>query len=372
MIKILFFIEHLGGGGAEKVLCNLVNEMDQNSFDITVQTIWKTDPSKFLKSGIRYRSCFDSPGKTMNMLFRIEAAAGILYPLHMKDDYDIEVAFLECGATKIVAGSSNHRGKKIAWVHCDLTQKMHDMADPQKFVRQSTSWYQKYNRIVCVSQNVKDSFDKLFGIPEKTCVLYNTVNDADIRAKAEAKLPELLKKRRLTIVAIGRLSSEKHYDMLLRVHKRLLDETILHDLWIVGEGDQRKQLEIMIAENNLGDSVRLCGFQVNPYPYMKTADLLVCSSRYEGLSTFITEGLVLGKPIVTTACSGMRELLGESEFGLITENSEDALLEGLRTMLRDASLRQQFAQRAARRGLDFSARTLTNQTEEFFLNILKE
>ena len=58
MIKILFFIENLSGGGAEKVLCNLVNAMDQSKFDITVQTLWKADAEKHLKSGIRYRYCY--------------------------------------------------------------------------------------------------------------------------------------------------------------------------------------------------------------------------------------------------------------------------------------------------------------------------
>ncbi len=82
--------------------------------------------------------------------------------------------------------------------------------------------------------------------------------------------------------------------------------------------------------------------------------------------------MVLGKPVVTTDCTGMKELLGDSEYGLITENSEEALLEGMRTMLRDAGLRERYAARAAERGRDFSARQLTEKTERFFLNILED
>ena len=78
------------------------------------------------------------------------------------------------------------------------------------------------------------------------------------------------------------------------------------------------------------------GFRDNPYCLMGTADLLVCSSVFEGFSTFITEGLILGKPIVTTDVSGMRELLGDSEYGLITANDDEAFYEGVKRMLAEA------------------------------------
>lgn len=368
-VKILFFIEELRAGGAEKVLCNLVNEMDQSRFQITVQTLWKSDAAACLKPGIRYRYCYSKKSRINNYRSRVEAAAGLTYPLHIKGDYDIEVAYLECGATKIMAGSTNKKAKKVAWVHCDLTMKM---ADPKAFAEKASKWYEKYDRVVCVSQNVKDSFDRMFGIPEKTVVLYNTVDDAEIRSKAEVELPGLPEKRRLTAVTLGRLTHQKAYDRLLKVHKTLHDEGFAYDLWILGEGPDREKLEQYIAENDLSDSVRLFGYCTNPYPYIKAADLLVCSSRYEGFSTFVTEGMILGKPVVTTDCTGMRELLGDSAYGLITGNSEEALHEGMRRMLGDPSLREHFTAKAAVRGRDFSARKLTESTERFLIALLEE
>jgi len=368
-IKILFLIENLIGGGAEKVLCDLVNHMDQDAFEITVQTLWKADAEKFLRPGIRYRYCYASQSRVNSWRSRAEIALGLCYRLHIKDDYDIEVAYLECGATKILAGSTNKQAKKVAWVHCDLALKM---SDPEAFVQKAAKWYEKFDRVICVSQNVKDSFDQLFGISEKTTVLYNTVDDVDIRRKAEAFLPDIPKKRRLTIVSVGRLSPEKGFDRLLRVHKALLDSGLIHDLWIVGEGNQRGTLEKTISEDNLYCSVRLFGYQQNPYPIMKEADLLVCPSFFEGFSTFVTEGLILGKPIVTTACSGMRELLGESEFGLITENSSEGLLEGMRRILKDEALRAAYADRALTRGKDFSARKLAQMTEDYLFDLIRD
>ncbi len=368
-IKSLFFRETLTCGGAEKVLCNLVNEMDQSVFDITVHTLWRAVAEKHLKPGIRYRYCYAAKNKVNGYRSRIEASLGLTYPLYVKDAYDIEVAYLEFGATKVLSHSTNKKAKKVAWVHSDLERKL---AGRTHTILKAAEQYKAYDRIVCVSQTAKKGFVRLFGREEDVSVVYNTVDDAAIRQKAELAPAVPLQIRRLTAVTAGRLSSEKQYDMLLRMHKSLLTEGIAHDLWIVGEGDQRGILEDYIARNNLNDSVTLFGFQNNPYPYMKAADLLVCSSRYEGLSTFVTEGLILGKPVVTTECSGMRELLGDSKFGKITENNEEALRAGMRQLLSNDEMRSSLAERASERGRAFSARQLTEKTEQFFLNLSEE
>ena len=294
---------------------------------------------------------------------------GLTYPLHIKGDYDIEVAYLECGATKIMAASTNKQAKKAAWVHCDLELKSED---PAAFSRKAAKWYRSFDRVVCVSQNVKDSFDRMFGASEKSLVLYNTIDDAEIRNQANMTLPEMPPKRKTTVVTVGRLTHQKGYDRLLIIHKLLVHMGFDYDLWILGEGEDREKLEGYIMENQLSDSVKLFGYCANPYPYIRDADLLVCSSRYEGFSTFVTEGIILGKPVVTTDCTGMREMLGDSKYGLIVDNTEDALLAGMRKMLNDRALCQKYAECAAKRGLDFSARKLTEQTEQFFINLFQE
>lgn len=368
-VKILFFIENLSGGGAEKVLCNLVNAMNRKKFEITVETLWRGEAARYLKDGIRYRYCYSGENRMNQYRSRIEAAAGLTYPFYIKDDYDIEVAYLEFGSTKILSRSTNKHAKKIAWVHSDLKRKLDNAPNA---LEKAKKQYDAFDSIVCVSQTVKDSFVELFGREEDTVVLYNTLNESEIRRLAQLTPAELPAKKRLTVVAAGRLAVEKQYDMLLRVHKRLLDNDIEHDLWIVGEGSEREKLEAYISDNHLVESVTLLGFQTNPYPYMRNADILVCSSRYEGLSTFVAEGLILGKPIVTTDCSGMRELLGDSEYGLITENSEEALFIGMKKMLETEAERKRYAKLAGIRGEAFSERSLTEKTEQFFLNIVED
>ncbi len=369
MLKILFFIDSLSNGGAEKVLRTLVNNMDQRKFSVTVQTLEKVDPQEYLIPGIRYKAvnrCKTVWGKKLfHLWIRICAELKWLYPLYIKDDYDIEVAYLECGPTKILAGSTNEKARKLAWVHCDLTKKEGIAAQTEKLKK----YYSTYDKVICVSESVKDSFIQLFGDKPEAVVLYNVNDEEDIQKKAQAFA--VLKEDMPVMVAVGRLAEEKGFDRLINACSMLKQDGYRFQLQILGEGPDRRSLEKMIRLNNLEDRVQLMGFQTNPYPYMQAADLIVCSSRYEGFSTVVTEALILGKPVVTTPCSGMDELLGDNEFGLIAEDSVEGIYLGMSQMLGNAELRVQYAQKAAIRGKNFSKEKLVKQTEQFFEDLLK-
>lgn len=366
MTNILFFIDDLAGGGAEKVLRTLVNNMDQSKFQITVHTINATDPEGLLVPGIRYRAinrCKTALGKKLfSYWIRLCAELKWLYPLYIKDDYDIEVAYLECGPTKIIAGSTNKKAKKIAWVHCDVKKRPEFVNQTEKLKK----YYQAYDKIVCVSSTVKQSYTALFGDNPESLVLYNVNDDMQIRNLAQTSSIE--KPRCPVLAAIGRLSYEKGNDRLLEACSMLKVAGYNFRLQLIGEGPERQKLELFVQKFGLSNHVDFLGFQSNPYPYMAGADLIVVPSRYEGLSTVVTEALILGKPVVATPCSGMRELLGDSEFGFITEDSVQGIYEGIKKMLDEPSLMAQYAAAAKERGLQFSGSAILKQTEDFFLN----
>ncbi len=363
MIKILFFIESLSGGGAEKVLKSLVNAMDTERFEITVATLFKEQIEGELKEGINYKYCYENRNALTNALMRAEAAAGLTYKLYLKGNYDIEVAYLECGSTKIISGSNNEKAKKLAWVHCDLSKKAENF---EAFVNSTKKYYKKFDRVVCVSEDVKSTFTKAYGNVPPAVVLYNCYDDDEILKKSEEPIVLDSEDGVPLCVAVGRLTSQKGFDRLLKAHKRLLDGGVVHKLLILGEGEDRKSLEGFIEQNGLSDSVSLLGFAENPYPYIKAASLYVCSSRYEGFSTTVTESLVLGTPVVTTDCTGMREILGNSEYGLIAENSEDGIFEGMKKMLTEKDVYLKYKEKSALRGQDFKEKNAVLKTESFF------
>lgn len=367
MIKILFFIESLTGGGAEKVLKSLVNALDFGKFEITVATLFKEDVKDELKSGIKYKYCYKSRSPLTNALMRLEAAAGLTYSLHLKGDYDIEVAYLECGATKIMAGSTNKKAAKVAWVHCDLSKKADDF---EAFVKSTKKYYEKYDRVVCVSEDVKASFTSAYGEAVPVVTLYNCYNDSEIIEKSKEPVKLSGASDLPLLVAVGRLTSQKGFDRLLKAHKRLISEGVFHKLLILGEGEDKKELEDYVNNNDLCDTVSLLGFKENPYPYIKAATAFVCSSRYEGFSTTVAESLILGTPVVTTDCTGMREILGDSEYGLITENSEDGIFEGIKKMLTEKDVYLKYKEKSALRGEEFKEKNAVLKTESFFESLI--
>ena len=368
MIKILFFIETLSGGGAEKVLQNLVNNMDNEKFDITVQTVWKENPDKYLNKNINYKYIYPCYSKLNNYKYRLSVLLKTIYPLHIKDNYDIEVAYLECGATKVISTSTNKKAKKIAWVHCDLSKKISNI---NEFKKKSVNWYKKFNKVACVSRDVERSFKSIYGNEFDTEVIYNVIDDYSIRDKANENVEDFSFDEKIpTIVSVGRLSPQKRFDRLIEAHKILLEEGFLNNLLIIGEGDEREKLEQIIKANGVQETVALLGFKDNPYPYIKNADLLACSSDYEGFSSFVAEGLILGKAIVTTKCNGMEELLGSSQYGIITECNAKALSKGIKKLLFDNRLKEEYEKNATERGKCFSIEASVQKTEDFF-NFIK-
>lgn len=368
-IKILFYIDTLIGGGAEKVLRNLVNSMDLSKFDITVQTTWQENGKELLADGINYKYCYKKRTPLSEILFRVQANAGLVYTSHIKDDYDIEVAYLEAAPTKLIASSTNKKAKKLAWVHCDLAKNTADIAG---FIAKTKPWYGKFDKIVCVSENVKTSFIKMFGNSPEVITVYNSIDDEEIRTKASETLAKTFSDDKPTVVSVGRLMPQKNMLRLLRATKKLLDKGNDFNLWILGEGTERPLLEKYIEENNLANNVTLFGFCDNPYPYIKAADFCICSSDYEGFSTFVTESLILGKTVVTTDCTGMRELLGNSEYGIITDFDDASFADGIEKFLKNPELLKSYTAKAKLRGHDFSKKDLTEKTESLFLEMLNK
>lgn len=151
----------------------------------------------------------------------------------------------------------------------------------------------------------------------------------------------------------------------MKIHKKLIEENIKNHIYILGIGEEKEKYEKYLTENNLTDTFTFLGYRDNPYKYVKKADLYVCSSRREGFSTAVTEALIVGTPVVSTNCSGAYELLGKNnEYGIVTENNEDALYEGIKKILTTPDLLEAYAAKAKERGKAFSTEKTVKAVEE--------
>lgn len=234
--------------------------------------------------------------------------------------------------------------------------------------QEALKYYNSFDRNVCVSNTVKEKFCT-FGINEdKTIVLYNTNEDQEIKERSEEPIDDMVfDKNTINMVSVGKLVPSKGYDRLLRIHNRLIKEGFAIHTYILGIGEHEDEFRKFIKENHLEDSFTLLGYKKNPYKYVKNCDLYVCSSRKEGFSTAVTEALIVGTPVISTKCSGAVELLGEhDEYGVVVENDEEALYEGLKELLSNDEKIQYYHEKAIERAVFFKKETRVREVEEMF------
>ena len=373
MKKILFVIESLSGGGAEKILVDLIRNLDKSKYDITVLAISEEGVyTEEVKKICRYQRILPRYSQIESLIgkifYNIKYKMIYLLPtrlissLYIKEKFDIEVAFVEGFATKFVSASP-YKNKKLAWVHVDFETR-HWSTQIFGSLEKEKKAYDKFSRILCVSKKVSDSFRDIFGMSEKVSVQYNPLDTNTVEQKAEEKLAMTHKVFRF--ITVGRLVEQKGYDRLVEVANKLRREDYKFEVIILGEGTDRKYLEEKIKEYNLESYICLLGFQRNPYKYMRESDMFLCTSRAEGFSTVATEALVLGLPILTTDCAGMKELFGTYECGIITPNNEEGIYLGMKRVLSDTNAIKRLKKDIAKRAHEFDIRKRILEIEELF------
>lgn len=370
MKKVLFFIPNLSVGGAEKVLVNLVNNMNSSRFDVTVQTLFAGGINEqFLNKNIRYKYCFRKTFKGNSQVLKLFKPE-TLYKHFFKEHYDIVVSYLEGPTARIVAGCPDKEVKKICWIHCRFDSKETAAVGFRDF-NEAKGLFCRYDHIVCVSEWVKDYFCRTMDYSGSIGVLYNTNESKEVYQKSLVPVEDVVfDKDCFNLCSVGKIEPVKGFDRLARVHKRLLDEGVRNKVYILGNGSKKNEIASFLKANRLEKSFVFLGYHTNPYKYVSKCDLFVCSSISEGFSTAATEALIVGTPVCTVEVSGMREMLGDNnEYGVVTYNSEDALFEGIKGLLDDPERLAYYKKQAQIRGKDFSTENTVKAVEEMLLRI---
>ena len=364
MKKILFLIHDLAHGGAEKVLVNLVNHMDRTKFDITVMALFGGGVNEqFLAPHIRYRTVFSRPFRGNSHLMKLLSPRA-LHRLFIRERYDIEISYLEGPSARVISGCPHPDTKLITWIHC-LAQRTGNVTLGFRSYREAAAVYGCFDRVVCVSQTVEAAFQEVFPTAKNTAVLYNT-NDSDaILRMAQEPVDGVFHPGTIKLAGVGKLVPVKAFDRFIRIHAKLRGEGYPVHSYILGEGALRPELEQLVKEQGVSDSFTFLGYQTNLYKYIANCDLFVCSSLSEGFSTAATEALIVGTAVCTVEVSGMKEMLGENnEYGIVTENNEEALYQGIKKLLDEPCLLAHYKEKAARRGKDFRTANTVKAVED--------
>lgn len=194
-------------------------------------------------------------------------------------------------------------------------------------------WYRHADAVVAVSQGVQADLMRLTGLPDvRVPRIYNPVLSERVRLQSEESIdhPWFETGTPPVILAVGRLVPVKGYDVLIRAFAKVRQQMHAH-LLILGEGEQRAELELLAQQLGVADDVRMPGYEPNPFKYMRRAAVFVLSSRYEGLPNALIQAMACGCPVVATDClSGPREILADGKYGaLVPVGDADALAQAI-------------------------------------------
>ena len=354
MKSVLFLMPSLPGAGAEKVLIEILRHIDYTQYNVSLfleyrEGVYLQDvPDK-----VSIIALHGPNNLWFQRLHRRLVERGWYAPFHEMvyrrmflsllrgKRYDTIISFMEGSAVKFHSYIFDKGKRNISWVHIDFQQK-HWSLDFFRDAEDERQCYEKMDKIIFVSNDAKTGFDSLFHLSaEKYAVHYNIIDADRIRRLSQMCTAE--QKKRFTICMLGRLNTQKRHDRAISVAKTLKELGYDFELWIIGDGELRGKIEKQINEAGLQDVVKLKGFINPPYSMLAQADIFLNTSEAEGFSLVVAEAFCLGIPVVSTNVSGPRELLGDSEYGILTSQEEKDIASAVRTMMDKPLLRKHYS-----------------------------
>lgn len=343
-------------GGAEKVLVTFLKNLPKDKYEIDLLLNLYSGkylpevPSwinvLYLNKGemITTNRLQDIPVKAFRVIYQkvLKMFPSLLYQFILKGKkYDIEFAAIH-GFRDEILNSSLKSSKKLIWIHNDLKKtELYHYADGE--IRK----FFGFDKIMVISEKIQQDFEILAETEEeknKIVRIYNPLDTEEIILKSQEKREKKKENHHSqlstlnsqpTFVSVGTVFPQKGFDRLLRVHKKLLDEGFNHKIQILGDGYDFENIKKLQEELGVTETSTLFGFTDNPYPIIKNANFYILSSRYEGFPTVLFEAITLKKKIIATDVSGVREMLDSGNLGLIVDNSEEGIYEGMKKALQN-------------------------------------
>lgn len=376
--KIHFVIPEYTYGGTNKSLENLLGLIDHSKYDISIFCLYEDGsdyykklfaPYNLKKSRLYYwlhdnvctrkvMGLYNKMTKRDNFtaLYKREARL-----LQKKYKFDMVIAYQEGLATHFVSYMDKVE-HKIAWIHCDYSSWTRGRRSRADMMAYST-----YRDIVCVSQSARQSFISVF--PEykgKTHFIYNMLNINAILECAEKSTDKAFADdKSFKVVSVGRLSSVKLFDRIPELLENMEKQYCVSCHWyIIGEGPQEGDIRKEISSRNMQDRVILLGAKDNPYPYIRQANLLVCTSYSESFSYVIAEAKALHTPVLSNDFPVAYEVVDEQIGWIVNIKDMPQLIVRIISNVDGEYDRK----KAAAMKFEYSNESILNRIDQLFLN----
>ena len=373
MKKVFFVIPSLGGGGAERVMLNILRHIDRNKFepglilfekkgellgdlplDVNVMVLRneKKNPIWHL-----FYTAWVPFARSLAKLIKTERPQAVVSFMWYTNLIALTARSLSKSKCRIAVSERyglliSHEGWLIELLRRQVIR----------------FFYPKANLIIVNAKEMGIQLRKMFNISvNKIAVIYNPVDLKKINQLCIKDAHHLWYQEQIPIItAIGRLTLQKGFTYLLRAVHILLSEGIRCRLVILGRGPERENLEKLSAELGISSHVEFLGFQQNPYKFLSRSTVFVLSSLYEGFPNVLLEAMALGIPSVATRCpTGPDEIITEGVDGiLVPPADEKAIADAIKKLLLDEDLRKRLSEAGKRRIQDFAVEKIVKQYED--------
>lgn len=368
MKNILFIMESFRGGGAEKVLNDLLSRFDETKYNLTLLVIDGFGPQyhaipahiKTLVINKSENSFFsrirDHYIPLRKWRWKIKART-----ILRKNKYDIIISFLEGPAAILHSYLTDKGDRNITWIHVNLNIS-HWTSYLFKNIDEERKIYTKMDSVVFVSNGAKLAFENKYGLYDNNHVIYNVIDRQNIINQSE-KFD--VTKSKFTICNIGRFTKQKRQDRIIEIAAELKKRNLDFEIWILGAGKLESDLKEYTKELDVEEYIKFIGFKPNPYPYIKNADIFLLTSDTEGYPTVICEALCLGKPIVSTNITGSDELLA-NDVGILTTSNIIEMSDRIEDLIKNKCLLSEYATKSKIKSLQFNPNEVIKQIESLF------
>lgn len=371
MIRILFLMQDLGGGGAERSLLELLSRLDRRRFGMKLFLLRRTGVHlDRVPTDVQLSWGQDHAGS-----MRPRLPIVFLKALGRARDSDVIVAAME-GSPSYFGWLAAYLLRKplVCWIKTDLDEYLDAL--PSWHRRLARLIYPHCELLVVPSVGSLRSLERVIDLPaSKRHVINNPVDLEEVREMASAPIPPEL--RELTakpfVLGVGRLiNSQKGFDLLVRAHAFVLARGVDHNLVIIGEGPDRDDLERLAHRLLVGSSTFLPGFQKNPFPFFKAAKALAAPARLDGFGRVYLEAMALGLPIVCSHASGPAEILQNGRYGIAVPPEDPvALGEALFVLLTSMEIHQRYTRLSLERARHYDPNRIAADWDGILRNLIE-
>lgn len=352
----------LNGGGAEKALLTMLHHFDYSHFSVELCLISKCGIYlDEIPNEVKIIALYNNPTSLWAKIdynFYSHCQIDLLERNRIRKKigkkYDAIISFCEGRSLKFHSYVTDRTPNNITWVHTDIYTNHYTIGKPFTIPHELKA-YSAMQTIVFVSKDAQKQFERTFpklkNINKQ--VIYNPI-DRNLILSYKKHIPP---HSTFKIICIGGLRKVKAFDRAVRLASQLKSDNIDFQIDIIGEGNGRNELKSLIHQYSVNDKVSLLGFRNPPYRELATADLFLSTSIAEGFPLVHCEALCLGIPIVSTRCTGSQELLEDNKYGIIVEQNDKSIYQGVKNIIHNEVLRKHYQNKAMERAEIFNLDT---------------